>query len=125
MATAFDLGVTAWSPLAGGKLARGNDDRLTRTLQAVARELNATPMQVAIAWLRCRPGHVIPIIGTSKPEQMRENLGALDIHLPAEQLAELDKVSAVDLGFPGAFLNSEVVRDVIYGSQRAQVGDGM
>lgn len=121
MAAQFDLAVTAWSPLGGGKLARGVDDPVTTALDAVAGEVGATSSQVALAWLRSRPGGVIPIVGASRGQQMRENLGALDVELSADHLQALDRVSAVDLGFPGAFLAGEHVQDAIYGTHRARL----
>lgn len=125
MASQLGLAVTAWSPLGGGRLSRGNDDPIAEVLKSVAGEVAATAGQVAIAWLRRRPGRVIPIIGASKAEQMRENLGALDVELSADDLAALDKVSAVDLGFPGAFLAGASVRDMVYGSRRGRIEGGM
>ncbi|MDR7304619.1 aryl-alcohol dehydrogenase-like predicted oxidoreductase [Haloactinomyces albus] len=125
MAAQLGLAVTAWSPLGGGRLARGSKDPLVGALKNVAGEIGARATQVAIAWLRRRSGRVIPIIGVSKAEQMRENLGALDIELSTDHLAELDKASSIELGFPGDFLADMQVRDAVYGSHRARIGEGM
>ncbi len=57
---------------------------------AVAREVGATPAQVALAWLLHRSPTVVPIPGTGSAEHLRENLGALDVALPPDQFARLD-----------------------------------
>jgi len=58
--------------------------------EAIARELGATPAQLALAWLLARGGHVIPIPGTTKPAHLRENVGAAGIELDASTVAKLD-----------------------------------
>jgi len=63
-------------------------------LDGVARSLDATPMQVALAWLlQCSP-NILLIPGTSSVEHLRENLKAAELKLPAEALAELDGIAA-------------------------------
>lgn len=61
-------------------------------LNAVAASLNATPMQVALAWLLQRSPNILLIPGTSSPEHLRENLAAKDLMLTPDVVAELDKV---------------------------------
>lgn len=61
-------------------------------LNAVAASLNATPMQVALAWLLQRSPNILLIPGTSSPEHLRENLAAKDLVLTPDVVAELDKV---------------------------------
>ncbi|WP_276643898.1 oxidoreductase [Siccibacter turicensis] len=61
-------------------------------LNAVAESLNATPMQVALAWLLQRSPNILLIPGTSSPEHLRENLAAKDLMLTPDVVAELDKV---------------------------------
>ncbi|CAA9497322.1 MAG: Putative oxidoreductase [uncultured Solirubrobacteraceae bacterium] len=143
MARALDLAVCAWSPLFGGLLTgkyladssheeagrgrradRGVDARaeaIVRETVAVADELDVLPSQVALAWLRGRPGTVIPIVGATSLRHLEQNLGCLDVSLSAEQTARLDAVSAVDLGFPYAFLQGDTVRNLVYGSRRGQI----
>ena len=58
-------------------------ERIVREVVAVAREVGATPSQVALAWIRSRPGVVIPIVGVTSEEQLRDNLGCLDVELDA------------------------------------------
>jgi aryl-alcohol dehydrogenase-like predicted oxidoreductase len=81
-------------------------------VEAVAAEADATPGQVAIAWLRRR---VIPIVGARSAEQLRENLGALDVELTGDQIGRIDAAGAPALGFPRSFLESDGVRELIYG----------
>lgn len=57
---------------------------------AIAREVGATPAQLALAWLLARGEHVIPIPGTTSPAHLRENLGAADLALDAAAVARLD-----------------------------------
>jgi aryl-alcohol dehydrogenase-like predicted oxidoreductase len=122
MAQALGLAVLAWGPLAGGLLTgkyadggRGRleegDRRLTERNHAIAaavgelaREVRAPPAQVALAWLRRRPGTVIPIVGARSADQLQESLGYLELELSDDQLARLDEASRVELGFPHDFL---------------------
>ena len=62
------------------------------TLSDVARELDATPMQAALAWLLHRAPNILLIPGTSTPDHLRENLGAATLKLPDEALARLDAI---------------------------------
>lgn len=61
-------------------------------LTQVAQQLNATPMQVALAWLLQRSPNILLIPGTSSPEHLRENLAAAQLTLPDEALAALDDI---------------------------------
>ena len=63
-------------------------------LDALAASLNATPMQIALAWLLHRAPNVLLIPGTSSVEHLRENLAAAALKLPAEALATLDAMGA-------------------------------
>ncbi|MGN8169206.1 aldo/keto reductase family oxidoreductase [Agrobacterium sp. 22117] len=62
-------------------------------LSDVAAKLNATPMQVALAWLLQRSPNILLIPGTSSRGHLRENLAAATIELPSEALSELEKVA--------------------------------
>ena len=64
------------------------------TLSDVAARLNATPMQVALAWLLQRSPNILLIPGTSSRGHLRENLATATFELPSEALSELDKVAA-------------------------------
>jgi pyridoxine 4-dehydrogenase len=62
-------------------------------LDAAAASLQATPMQVALAWLLQRSPNILLIPGTSSLEHLRENLQASILQIPSEVLADLDTVS--------------------------------
>jgi aryl-alcohol dehydrogenase-like predicted oxidoreductase len=74
----------AWYPLAVGDLARQGGP-----LAEVARRHQATPAQVALAWLLAHSPVVCPIPGTSSLEHLAENVAAARLELPAEELAAL------------------------------------
>lgn len=59
-------------------------------LDEVAQSLNATPMQVALAWLLQRSPNILLIPGTGSPEHLRENLAGAQLILPADALAKLE-----------------------------------
>ncbi len=59
----------------------------------VAAEHGWTPAQVAVAWLLAQEGVTSPIVGASKPEQLKDSVGALEVQLPAASLQRLDEVS--------------------------------
>jgi pyridoxine 4-dehydrogenase len=63
-------------------------------LSAVARRLDATPLQVALAWLLRRAPNVLLIPGTSSVAHLRENLAAAALDLPGDALRELDGVAS-------------------------------
>ncbi len=63
-------------------------------LSDVARRLNATPMQVALAWLIQRAPNILLIPGTSSVEHLRENLAAASLMLPRDMLTTLDEIAA-------------------------------
>ena len=62
-------------------------------LSTVAAQLEATPMQVALAWLLQRAPNLLLIPGTSSVAHLRENLAAADLVLPADALAALDGIA--------------------------------
>ena len=62
-------------------------------LSAAASRLEATPMQVALAWLLQRSPNILVIPGTSSVVHLRENLKASSLQIPADVLAELDAVA--------------------------------
>ncbi len=63
-------------------------------LSAVAAELGATPMQVALAWLLRRAPNILLIPGTSSLGHLRENLAAAELTLPDDAMATLDGIGA-------------------------------
>lgn len=62
-------------------------------LEAVATSLEATPMQVALAWLLQRSPNILLIPGTSSVGHLRENLAAAELELPEEAVAKLDGIA--------------------------------
>ncbi len=143
MAKALNIGVTAWSPLGGGVLTGkynqpnpvdgrlsmtdqpfqifDRDLKITETVLEIAREIEKSPAQVALNWLRNRPNAVIPIIGARKLSQLQDNLACVDFNLTGEQLQRLDNISAISLGFPHELLASQFVRDILLGGVAAQL----
>ncbi|MFE0764540.1 aldo/keto reductase [Streptomyces smyrnaeus] len=119
------LGIMVWSPLAGGLLSgkyrRGqqadsgrhltewseppvrNKEKLYDTIETVvdiAAAHGVSPAQVSLAYLLAQPGVTTLVIGARKDEQLRDNLGAVDVRLDPADLERLDKVSAPDLIYP-------------------------
>ena len=146
MASSLGLGVTAWSPLAGGVLTGkqleaggAKDSRQTDPMMqqfmtasarkeaiacevvAVARETDHSPAQVALAWLRQRPEPVIPIIGARKLSQIKDNLACVGIKLDPAHIKRLNTVSQIEMGFPHDFFAHEMVRTLSSGGMRDQI----
>jgi diketogulonate reductase-like aldo/keto reductase len=94
-------------------------------VQQIAQEIGHSPAQVALAWLRSQPGTIIPIIGSRRVDQFRENLGCLDVRLSDDQMQRLSALSQPRLGFPHEFLASDGVRRLIYGEtfERLDLGN--
>jgi aryl-alcohol dehydrogenase-like predicted oxidoreductase len=59
-----------------------------------AQRENATPSQVALAWLLAQKPWIVPIPGTRSQEHLQENLGALRVELSADDLREMNKAFA-------------------------------
>jgi aryl-alcohol dehydrogenase-like predicted oxidoreductase len=150
VAKALNIGLTAWSPLAGGVLSgkyhgkeKGKDatepgrmnsdmmkgfqpeqersDRIVVALKKVSGEVGRSVAQVALAWLHYRLVPVIPILGARKLGQLQDNLASLELTLSAEQVKTLDDASAIDLGFPYSMYTKELVRGIAYGGMRDQI----
>ena len=73
-----------------------SDERLT-ALKATAEEVGATVNQVIIAWMRQSDPAVLPIIAGSKPEQLNENVAALDVTLSDDQMNRLNTAGNPDV----------------------------
>jgi len=145
MAQAFNLGVTAWSPLGGGLLSGKyhakpesgaryetessrqfrktgeRPDRIVAALQKISAQVGRSPAQVALAWLRYRDVPVIPIIGARRISQFQDNLDSLTLDLTEKQVAELNDASAIELGFPHDFYQYPMVKNFIYGGLRDRI----
>lgn len=124
------VGILPWSPLAGGLLtgkyregqAPPEGSRLAKwkqrydsfdtpknwqiveALVGVAEELEVPAAQVALAWLLHQPGVTSAIFGARTVEQLEANLPAADLALSEDQLTRLDEASALDVGYPYAFM---------------------
>ena len=81
-----NIGFIPWAPLASGALVRPGS-ALTET----AKQLKATPGQIALAWMLKRSKVILPIPGTGKVEHLLENVAGAGIHLSDEAFAALDK----------------------------------
>ena len=129
MARALGLGVTPWSPLRAGMLtgkysrdaqkadSPGRQPSLARNfhehafkvvdvLKEVARRRETTPARAALAWVLSRPGVSSPILGVRTEAQLEDNLAALEVRLGAEEIKQLEDISAPKLNFPSQFLVS-------------------
>ena len=67
---------------------------LVDLLKRIAGEKRATPAQIALAWLLAQKPWIVPIPGTTKLHRLEENLGAADIALTADDLAEIERAAA-------------------------------
>jgi aryl-alcohol dehydrogenase-like predicted oxidoreductase len=130
------VGIVPYSPLGRGFLAgairrdgvlrgddlRGPDPRLhgdnlkrnlalVQALEDMAAAMNATPAQLALAWLIAQGADVVPIPGVEKRELLRQNVAALRLQLTADDLNQLNKtfVPGVTSGNPDATLLREGV----------------
>jgi pyridoxine 4-dehydrogenase len=72
----------------------------SETLSEAASHLNATPMQVALAWLLQRSSNILVIPGTSSLKHLRENLKAAALQIPTEVVADLEALSRQNVATP-------------------------
>jgi len=63
-------------------------------LKTFAARKRATPAQIALAWLLAQKPWIVPIPGTTKRHRLEENLGALDVHLTAEDIRDIDRAAS-------------------------------
>ena len=63
-------------------------------LQQFATKRNATPAQIALAWVLAQKPWIVPIPGTTKLHRLTENIGTASIQLTAEELQEIETASA-------------------------------
>ena len=112
----LNIGFVAFSPLANGLLTgkynpsstfdsvsdyRSNmpqfkaenydkNKGLFNLLNNLAKDKNATPTQISLAWMLCKKPYIVPIPGTRKIERLIENLGSADIDLSKEEVSNID-----------------------------------
>jgi aryl-alcohol dehydrogenase-like predicted oxidoreductase len=82
------IGFIPWFPLATGRLARPGGP-----LDRIAREHDATPAQIALAWLLARSPVMLPIPGTSSVEHLEENVAATRIRLSPDEVGAIGSAS--------------------------------
>jgi pyridoxine 4-dehydrogenase len=87
-AAAEGIAFIPWFPIATGDLAAPDSP-----VADIARELDATPSQVALAWLLHKSPVVLPIPGTKSVDHLTENLGAAGLTLSDEDMARLDALA--------------------------------
>ena len=121
------LGILPWSPLAGGLLSgkfelepggsgpqdsrraqfdfppvdRPRAAACVKAMRAIGEARGVSVARVALAWVLAQPHVTSVIIGAKNDEQLRDNLAATELALTAEELAELDRVSALPPEYPG------------------------
>ena len=144
MAQELELTVTPWAPIGGGVLSgkynkknfdpkvpkrlspegkRLSEKNLTiaEEVEKIANEIGRKPSQVALNWIRQREQQMIPIIGARTATQLAENLDCVSFELTTEQIERLNKISAIELGFPHDFLAQEFIKDLVYAGTQGQI----
>lgn len=67
-------------------------------IETLAKEKNATPAQISLAWMLCKKPWIVPIPGTTKTERIRENAAAADVFLTLEEIKKIDaQLDTMDL----------------------------
>jgi pyridoxine 4-dehydrogenase len=89
-----DIAFLPWAPLGQAKEAHD-------AIQKVAKELKATPLQVALAWLLKRSKVILPIPGTSSVAHLEENVAAAGLELPQKAFEELSAVPHAPVSLRG------------------------
>jgi aryl-alcohol dehydrogenase-like predicted oxidoreductase len=74
--------------------ARKANQSLVELLRSIGERKNATPAQVALAWLLAQKPWIVPIPGTTKLHRMEENIGAASVELTTEDLQEIDSAAS-------------------------------
>ena len=74
--------------------ARKANQSMIELLNKIAEKKNATPAQIALAWLLSQKPWIVPIPGTTKLHRLEENLGSVNIQFTAEELREIDDASS-------------------------------
>ena len=147
MSRELGIGVTPWSPLGGGilsgKYARADagskdamDESLRRSankarqndrnaaivtaLNAVAKQCERSPAQVAIRWLMQKPGVASVILGARTRAQLDDNLQAAGFELSNEHMARLDEAGKIELGDPHDYLRSPTITKFMYGGTKIE-----
>jgi aryl-alcohol dehydrogenase-like predicted oxidoreductase len=128
MLQATKTGLLVWSPLAGGllsgKFSRTNQKpensrrsefdfpivdkertwKILDVMAPIATAHNCSPARISLAWLLAKPVVTSVIIGAKRITQLQDNIAAIDVKLTAEQMKQLDEVSALPPEYPGWML---------------------
>jgi aryl-alcohol dehydrogenase-like predicted oxidoreductase len=140
------IGVMPWSPLAGGLLSgkytrqnpKGDGGRsstfdflpndrekvydVVERVRAIGAAHNASPAQVSLAWMLTRPFVSSILLGANKMAQLEDNLGAVNVRLTPEEIADLDQLTAPAAMYPNWFtdrITDAAVRDALAGKARS------
>jgi aryl-alcohol dehydrogenase-like predicted oxidoreductase len=73
---------------------RRANQALVDLITTFAAQRKATPAQIALAWLLAQKPWIVPIPGTTKPQRLEENLGAVNVQLTPEDLREIERASS-------------------------------
>ena len=124
------IGTIVWSPLARGRLARGeathrsaadpfadmlytqesSDQAIIKAVAATAEARGVSRAQVALAWLRRHPVVVAPIVGATRPEHLTDAVASLDIELTDDEAAALEAPYTPRSDFQGISDDAELAR---------------
>ena len=74
--------------------ARKANQTLVDLLKSIGESKNATPAQIALAWLLAQKPWIVPIPGTTKLNRLEENIGAVEVELSADDLREIDAAAS-------------------------------
>jgi aryl-alcohol dehydrogenase-like predicted oxidoreductase len=89
--------------------ARVANQAMVELLSTIATRKQATPAQIALAWLLAQKPWIVPIPGTTKPSRLDENLGAVALELSTEELREIDS-AASQINVQGARYTEQMER---------------
>src|SRR5215207_6877491 len=89
--------------------ARKANQTLVDLLKSIGERKNATPAQIALAWLLAQRPWIVPIPGTTKLNRLEENIGAVEVELTADDLSEID-VAASQITVQGDRLPQEILK---------------
>jgi aryl-alcohol dehydrogenase-like predicted oxidoreductase len=125
------MGLMVWSPLAGGllsgKFSRENQNpensrrsgfdfpivdkerawNILDVIAPIAKQHDCSAARVALAWLLSKQVVTTIIIGAKRPEQLQDNLAAIELQLSAEELKQLDEVSMLPPEYPGWMIETQ------------------
>ena len=77
---------------------RKANQAVVELVKRIAAEKKATPAQIALAWILAQKPWIVPIPGTTKLHRLEENLGALNVELTADDLAQIGEASSLAVG---------------------------